>query len=60
MLDGDIVEHFQKLASPKDAPKYQTQINAVLRKFVDGTLSTSEGLAKQIAKEVVKELKGQG
>ncbi|MEW6207730.1 MAG: BrnA antitoxin family protein [Acidobacteriota bacterium] len=53
LLDRDIVEHFKA-----GGGKYETKINAVLRKFVDGTLGSSETLAKQIAKEVARELKG--
>ena len=38
-LDGDILMHFQKRASPSNAAPYQTQINAELRKIMEKDLS---------------------
>src|SRR5260221_3883885 len=35
-LDADIVEHFKEMAGHRGADKYQTQINKVLREFVEG------------------------
>jgi uncharacterized protein (DUF4415 family) len=35
-LDGDIIEYFKNMAGKPGADKYQTQINRVLREYIDG------------------------
>ncbi len=46
MLDSDIIEFFKAQSASPNAAKYQTQINNVLRRFIDGDLRDSAGLVK--------------
>jgi uncharacterized protein (DUF4415 family) len=35
-LDGDIIEYFKQMAGQRGADKYLTQINKVLREYIEG------------------------
>jgi uncharacterized protein (DUF4415 family) len=63
MLDDDIVDFFKAQSQSPNAAKYQTQINNVLRRFIDGEVADQEALLKnknfirQLAAEVKEILK---
>jgi hypothetical protein len=63
MLDDDIVDFFKAQSQSPNAAKYQTQINSVLRRFIDGEVADQEALLKnknfirQLAAEVKEILK---
>ena len=51
-LDGDILMHFQKRASPTNAAPYQTQINAELRKIMEKDLAIEKTEIKKNIEEL--------
>jgi uncharacterized protein (DUF4415 family) len=63
MLDADIVDFFKAQSQSPNVAKYQTQINNVLRRFIDGEVADQEALLKnknfirQLAAEVKEILK---
>lgn len=63
MLDEDIIDFFKAQSQSPNAAKYQTQINNVLRRFIDGEVADQEALLKnknfirQLAAEVKEILK---
>ncbi len=59
MLDEDIIEFFKAQSQSPNAAKYQTQINNVLRKFIDGAITDQEDLLKNrdFIKQVAVEVK---
>lgn len=59
MLDADIIEFFKAQSQSPNAAKYQTQINNVLRKFIEGAITDQESLLnnKNFIKQVAVKVK---
>ena len=51
-LDGDILMHFQKRASPSNAAPYQTQINAELRKVMENDVTDERAKIEKSIEEL--------